>query len=106
MEPKQIGDRIRQAREDRGLSQEELGVLISRDQRSVSLYESGNRRIYAHDLPTIAAALQVPIMYFYADITSEHDVDEVVSALLNDMPPDKHQITIEIMKLLRKLAGS
>lgn len=106
MEPKQIGERIRRAREERNLSQEQLAEKISRDQRSVSEYESGKRRIYAHDLPTIAQALDVPIMYFYADITSEQDVNEAVSVLLDSMPPGKRQITIEILKLLQRLSDS
>jgi transcriptional regulator with XRE-family HTH domain len=65
LKPEELGQRIRQAREARGLTQEQLAERIARDQRSVSEYESGKRRIYAHDLPNIARALNVPVMYFF-----------------------------------------
>jgi transcriptional regulator with XRE-family HTH domain len=76
-----LGQRIRQAREARGLSQDELAVLISRDQRAVSEYERGVRKIAVTDLPTFADALGVPLAYFYED---EPPLDEWDSVLLRE----------------------
>jgi transcriptional regulator with XRE-family HTH domain len=104
VETKQIGDRIRRAREERGLSQEDLGVLILRDQRSVSEYESGKRRIYAHDLPRIAKALEVPIMYFYKDVASEYDFDDAPMEMLHLVAPHKRNMIINILRTLVQLA--
>lgn len=92
-----MGQKIRKAREERGLSQEQLAERIARDQRSVSEYESGKRRIYAHDLPTIAKALDMPILYFYQDALSETDLD---SSLLQQF----HQLNVKARKTLIDMA--
>lgn len=72
MDAKVLGDRIRIARERLGLSQTQLGKLISKDQRAVSEYEHGERRIWVRDLPTLAEALDVSLLYFFeGEITAE-----------------------------------
>ena len=78
MDPKTLGLRIRQAREQRGLSQEELAALIKRDQRAVSEYEHGKRRISVTDLPRVAQALDVPILYFFEGDVTATDQDRMV----------------------------
>jgi transcriptional regulator with XRE-family HTH domain len=64
----QVGQRIREARERLGLTQEALGRLIGRTQYSISQYESGSRAIAITELPTLAQVLEVPIGYFFGDI--------------------------------------
>lgn len=75
-----IGDRIRQARDRLDISQEELAERVGKDQRVISQYENGRRRMFADDLIKFAAALQVPIAYFYSDADAD-DLDEI---LLNE----------------------
>ena len=106
LEPEQLGQRIRQARERLGLSQEELAALISRDQRSVSEYENGKRRIYAHDLPTIARALNVPLIYFYEEVLSEDDLEATLLMEFRRLNVDARKTLIEMTKLLEALLDS
>lgn len=73
-----LGQRIRLARERLGISQEELASRIARNQYSVSEYETGKRRIFAHDLPTLAEALEVPISYFFKEAIEPDDLEEVI----------------------------
>ena len=99
VDPKQLGQRIRQIREEQGMSQEQLAHLIARDQRAVSLYENGQRRIYAHDIPKIAQALGVPLAYLFEDLVTDDDLD---TALLNEFhrfDADARKKMIEIMRL-------
>ncbi len=103
MEPRQIGERIRRAREARGLSQEQLAEQIARDQRSVSEYESGKRRIYAHDLPTIARALAVPLIYFYEDVLSPDDLDNALLETFHRMDTEARRTLLEVLDLLSHL---
>jgi len=63
--------RLRQAREDAGLSQKELGILAGLDpfvaSTRINRYEQG---VHAADLATakrLAKALGVPLAYLYAD---------------------------------------
>lgn len=64
---KQIGDRIRSARERRGMTQDELGQRIGKTKTAISGYENGKRAIHLTELPELAKALEVPIAYFFGD---------------------------------------
>ena len=106
MDAKQLGQRIREAREAKGLSQEQLAELISRNQHSVSEYESGKRRIYANDLPSIAHVLGVSVIYFFQDVMSEDDLDTVLLDEFHQLDREARQTLIEMARLLSKLRAN
>ena len=62
----EIGQRVRALRLQRGLSQTELGNLISVTFQQVQKYEKGANRISAGRLQRIAEVLGVPAAYFFA----------------------------------------
>lgn len=95
---KQIGMRIRKARETLGISQEELGFRIGKSQDAISDYETGRRGIQSSELPIFANALEVPIAYFYGDIAP----DEELLALYEKLPPRARRMAIEYLYLLEK----
>jgi transcriptional regulator with XRE-family HTH domain len=66
----EIGQRVRTLRLQRGLSQTELGNLISVTFQQVQKYEKGSNRISAGRLQRIAEVLGVPVAYFFA--AAEH----------------------------------
>lgn len=101
--PEQLGERIRQAREAQGLSQHELAERVGRDQRSVSEYESGKRRIYAHDLPNFAQALNVPIAYFFQDTPNSDDLDGILLDVFHQLEARERQTFIEIGRSISQL---
>jgi transcriptional regulator with XRE-family HTH domain len=103
LDPKQLGERIRLAREARGLSQEQLAELIARDQRSVSEYENGKRRIYAHDLPTIAQALEIPLVYLFQDALSNDDLDIAMLEEFHRLDRNARETVLEMVRLLTNL---
>ncbi|MBZ0285027.1 MAG: helix-turn-helix domain-containing protein [Anaerolineae bacterium] len=97
-----FGERIRIAREAKGLSQEEFAARISRDQRAVSLYERGKRRIAATDLPLLAQVLDVPLMYFYEGETILDDVDAAMQHELRHLPNlDAKRTALELVRVFR-----
>ncbi len=59
-----IGKRIRQAREEAGINQEDLGHQIGLGQDTISLYEQGKRSVPLDTLYDIARALDNPISCF------------------------------------------
>ncbi|MFZ5823456.1 MAG: helix-turn-helix domain-containing protein [Bacillota bacterium] len=61
---KQIGERIKQAREDRGWTQAQLGEALGYSQATIGNYELGRRHVGLDDLYKIADALQKPYAYF------------------------------------------
>lgn len=103
MTPQELGERIRQAREALGLSQDDLATRVNRDQRSVSEYENGKRRIYAHDLPTFAQALQVPIGYFFQEVVSSDDVDVMLLEALHQFQEEDRKTLLNMIRLLSPL---
>src|SRR5215813_8439636 len=61
----EIGQRVRALRLQRGLSQTELGNLISVTFQQVQKYEKGANRISAGRLQRIAEVLGVPVAHFF-----------------------------------------
>ena len=62
----EIGQRVRTLRLQRGLSQTELGNLITVTFQQVQKYEKGTNRISAGRLQRIAEVLGVPVAFFFA----------------------------------------
>ena len=94
MDSEQLGLRIKQARERRALSQEDLGQLVEKDQRAISEYESGKRRVLAIDLPVLAQALEVPILYFFEGELAEVDLDHALLEPFHRLPSLDYQQTL------------
>ena len=57
--PRQIGNRIRRSRRQRGLSQTQLGNLAGLRQETVSLLETGNPAVRLDTLLTVLGALDL-----------------------------------------------
>jgi len=85
---------IQKAREEAGLSQEELASRLGLTQAAFSNYELGKRRLYLKNIEQIAKELNKPINYFMEDTPIEIDSKR-------EVPQDK-TIT-EINKLLLEL---
>jgi len=77
----ELGQRIRHARERVDMSQEDLAVAVERDQKAVSEYENGKRKLPATELPTFARVLGVPVSYFF---DGEFQIDDLDQLLLQE----------------------
>ena len=107
MDMAELGQRIRTAREARGLSQEEFAARISRDQGAVSEYENGRRRLWATDLPVIAQALDMPLSYFYEEMITPEGLDAMLLREFQRLPDERSkQTVIQIVRLLSDLETS
>ena len=81
----ELGIRIRRARERIGMSQEALAEAVGRDQKAVSEYENGKRKLPATELPLYAAVLEVSFSYFFeGDIDVE--LDQVLLQEFHTLP--------------------
>jgi transcriptional regulator with XRE-family HTH domain len=95
-----LGQRIRQARERRQMSQEDLAVAISKDQRAIYEYEIGKRKLAVIDLPLIATVLEVPLMYFFEEDISLQDLDAALLNHFHVLPnPETRQAAIDILRI-------
>ena len=92
----EIGKRIQKAREDAGLSQEELASLLGYTQSALSNYELGKRRLYLSNLEKIAKALNKPLTCFFGElheVEPQHEskgkreeTDDIVSEIIGLLP--------------------
>lgn len=95
---KSIGKRIQLAREEAGLSQEQLAAKIGCSQSTLSNYEKGRRRLYLAQLEKIAEVLQKPIDYFLQPV-------EEKDAGLNSPPAALDDADIQaVLDALQKLS--
>ena len=101
----ELGNRIRQARERLGLSQEEFANRVNKDQTAISEYENGKRRVSITELPLVASVLQVPILYFFEDALSVDDLDRALLDEFHRLPDERRSTVIEIMRLLADMSG-
>lgn len=60
-----LGQRLKQLRESRHLTQAQLASKIGRIQPEIFRWEKGKVRIPAENLPALARALEVPILAFF-----------------------------------------
>ena len=65
-----VGSRVRQRRTMLGMSQENLGEALGLTFQQVQKYERGANRIGASRLHHISEALDVPINYFFEDMSA------------------------------------
>jgi transcriptional regulator with XRE-family HTH domain len=77
-----IGSRIQQAREELGLTQEEMAAKLGCTQEALSNYELGKRRLYLSSLEKIAEILGKPLNYFMESPKSSGKND--LNRLLDD----------------------
>ncbi|MFN8531848.1 MAG: helix-turn-helix transcriptional regulator, partial [Anaerolineae bacterium] len=64
---KKLGERVRRARMDAGITQGQLAKTLGVSQGVISNVENGVSTLDVPDLPTWAAALGKPIMFFFLD---------------------------------------
>jgi transcriptional regulator with XRE-family HTH domain len=104
-----IGNRIRQAREQLGITQEKLADLVGRNQRSISQLENGERNLPASDILIFADVLRVPIEFFYADLLpivdtgQDADLTALLLAEFQRLPtPSLKQAAITLVRTLKE----
>ena len=95
-----FGLRIRQARERLGMSQEDLAAAVSKDQRAISEYENGKRKLAVTDLPSFATVLEVPLLFFFEEEASLYDLDAALLNHFHQLPtPEIRQAAIDILRI-------
>jgi repressor LexA len=63
-----IGGKIRKAREEKGYSQHELGMVLGLTATAINYYEKGKRKVSIEDIYRLSAVLKKPVEYFLSDV--------------------------------------
>jgi transcriptional regulator with XRE-family HTH domain len=72
VDSKEVGRRIRQFRQDAGLSQEALAELVGVSFQQVQKYESGHTTLNILKLQHIALALKAQVSEFFSSAPTQH----------------------------------
>lgn len=64
----QIGQRIKRARLEAAITQQELGEILGRSSQQIHKYEQGSNRVSAGTLFTIAHALDRSLDWFFTGV--------------------------------------
>ena len=87
-----IGERLRAARKEKGLTQSELADRLGISFVGVSQWESGKRNPKKETLIRLAAVLEVPVSYFTE--TATLDDDEALEFLSRSWSHADYQLTL------------
>ncbi len=93
-----VGQRLRQARRETGLTQDRLAALLDVTFQQIQKYEAGHSRIAAGRLREIAIALGKPIEYFFEPIepVTAHSPDGQIRLQLRDLRRDAKKLLDQI----------
>ncbi len=100
----ELGARLKQAREQASMTQGELALAVEYDQRSISQWERGIRKIPAVDIPKFASVLNVPIAFFFEGQLGSSDIDDELLRAFHQLPTsESRQAVIQWIRDLNTL---
>ncbi len=68
-----VGRRVRHRRWMLGMTQQQLGDHVGIKTQQIQRYETGTKRINASLMQDVAAALEVPVSFFFKGIAGEYN---------------------------------
>jgi transcriptional regulator with XRE-family HTH domain len=109
-----VGRRVRLRRTLLGMSQEQLGEALSITFQQVQKYERGSNRISASRLWDIGQILEVPVSFFYEDMsddTKDHSPRKMKAADAADveetpLDPMARRETLELVRAYYQIADT
>src|SRR6266568_47329 len=97
-----LGNRIRELRKNKGLSQDQLSEVVGIHPKHLSRIELGKSFPYMETLEAIARALQVELKdLFDFSHLEEHEIDKIqIEELLDGLKQDKLRLIYKVIKSL------
>ena len=90
-----IGQKIRDAREEQGISQKDLGMALGLSDKAISAYEASRTVPPLETLIRIAEELNKPIDYFIKSNTQDYKVETRLAAM--------EQVVEQLLREIRKI---
>ena len=95
-----VGQRIRDKRNERGMSQTEVANALGVTFQQVQKYERGTNRVGASRLFDLSRILSVPIQYFFAGLNDQSTpIEKEDDNVIHLMKPD----TVELVEAYYKV---
>lgn len=101
----QIGQRMKARRNYLGLTQEEVAKLVPIARPTYTGWELGSvQGLSVEDIQNVAAALRVPMTYFFPADEDEWAPEGDVGAYFNGLPPEMQPVVLEMIKAAHQAA--
>lgn len=101
-----IGERLRLAREQAGLSQGQVARMLSMHRPTISEIEAGRRRVTAEELATFARIYEVSIAWLSGADAEDDDGDDRVHLAARELAKLKPADLDKILNLLATMRQS
>jgi transcriptional regulator with XRE-family HTH domain len=93
---KALGERIREAREYLGFSQDQVAAFLGVSRSALSLMETGQRKVDALELKKLAALFKRPVGFFTGEASNEvlfgTDVKHLARQVAELSPDDREEL--------------
>lgn len=97
-----ISKKIREAREQLGLTQKDLAAHLKRTSAAISDLERGKVQVTAVDLHKLASVLKKPLEYFYGEDFGGKDLEDLVGLMRRTTPEDRKN-SIDFLRAILQL---
>lgn len=101
-----FGEKLKRYREERGISQEQLGIILGTSKQVISRYENNQRSPQLDTVQSYALKLNLPVVYL-ADNSCDHVIAQGDVSLtpmqdalwrrVSDLPDRKAEILLELL---------
>jgi transcriptional regulator with XRE-family HTH domain len=98
-----IAQRIRAARLQRNLTQQDLADKFGKTSAAISDIERGKTQITAADLLLFSELLVKPIEYFFGEDFEDPEIQDII-AIIRQMPPELRNQQLPVMTMMLKMA--
>lgn len=99
----EIAQRIRAARIQRGLTQQDTANRFSKTAAAISDIKRGKTQITATDLIIFSELLIKPIEYFFGEDFGDPEIEDVI-AMMRQMPPELRKQQLPTMTMILRMA--
>ncbi|WP_324825118.1 helix-turn-helix transcriptional regulator [Sinanaerobacter sp. ZZT-01] len=96
-------NRIKRLREEKGLTQSELGEILHVKDSAISKYESEKIPLTAETLRTLSKIFDVSIDYILGMETERHPQVTELKSALDELSPEAKKKANEYIEMLKKL---
>lgn len=95
-----LGERIRQLRKFRGLSQEQLGELSGLHTNYIGQIERGEKNLTIETLEKVTSGLRITLdeLFRYLDPAEGEDTLSEINQLLASRSPEDHAMVLQVIK--------
>lgn len=97
-----IGKKIREAREQLGMTQKDLATHLKRTSAAISDLERGKVQVTAVHLHKLANVLKKPLEYFYDEDFGGKDMEDLI-ALMRRANPESRANSINTLRIILKM---